>query len=58
MWAKTALQTAFNNLQDTLQDLPSEETVAEAGSSVEDAVQQLDTARTNALNALNCSSGS
>jgi hypothetical protein len=57
-WLKTALQTAFNNLQDTLQDLPSEETVAEAGSSVEDAVQQLDTARMNALDALNCSSGS
>jgi phage shock protein A len=55
---KTALQTAFNNLQDKVEDLPSDETVAEAGSSVEDAVQQLDTAWTNALNALNCSSGS
>ena len=55
---KTALQTAFNNLQDTVQDLPSDETVAEAGSSVENAVQQLDTAWTNALDALNCSSGS
>jgi predicted phage tail protein len=55
---KTALQTAFNNLQDTVKDLPSDETVAEVGSSVEDAVQQLDTAWTNALDALNCSSGS
>jgi hypothetical protein len=43
---------------DTVQDLPSDETVAEAGSSVENAVQQLDTAWTNALDALNCSSGS
>jgi hypothetical protein len=55
---KTALQTAFNSLQDTVQDLPSDETVAEAGSSVEDAVQQFDTAWTNALDALNCSPGS
>jgi hypothetical protein len=55
---KIALQTAFNNLQDTVQDLPSDETVADAGSSVENAVQQLDTAWTNALDALNCSSGS
>jgi hypothetical protein len=55
---KIALQTAFNNLQDTVQDLPSDETVADAGSSVESAVQQLDTAWTNALDALNCSSGS
>jgi hypothetical protein len=55
---KTALQTAFNNLQDKVEGLPSEETVAEAGSGVEDAVQQLDTAWTNALDALNCSSGS
>jgi phosphate uptake regulator len=56
---KIALQTAFNNLEDTVQDLPNgDETVAEAGSSVEDAVQQLDTAWTNALDALNCSSGS
>ena len=55
---KTALQTAFNNLQDKVQDLPSDETVAEAGSSVEDAVQQLDTAWTNVLNAANCSSSS
>jgi hypothetical protein len=55
---KTALQTAFNNLQDTVQDLPSDETVADAGSSVENGVQQLDTAWTNALDALNCSSSS
>ena len=55
---KTALQSAFNSLEDSLKDLPSDETVAEAGSSVEKEVQQLGTAWTNALNALNCSSSS
>ena len=55
---KTALQSAFNGLEDKVQDLPSDETLAEAGSSVEKAVQQLGTAWTNALDALNCSSSS
>jgi hypothetical protein len=55
---KTALQSAFNSLDDSVKDLPSDETVAEAGSSVEKEVQQLGTAWTNALNALNCSSSS
>ena len=55
---KTALQSAFNSLEDSVKDLPSDETVAEAGSSVEEEVKQLGTAWTNALNALNCSSSS
>jgi len=55
---KTALQSAFNSLEDSVKDLPSDETVADAGSSVEKEVQQLETAWTNALNALNCSSSS
>jgi hypothetical protein len=53
---KTALQTAFNSLESSVEDLPSDETLADAGSSVEGAVQQLGTAWTNALDALNCSS--
>jgi hypothetical protein len=53
---KTALQTAFNSLESSVEDLPSDETLADAGSSVESAVQQLGTAWTNALDALNCSS--
>ena len=55
---KTALQSAFNSLEDSLKDLPSDETVAEAGSSVEKEVKELETAWTSALNALNCSSSS
>jgi hypothetical protein len=55
---KTALQSAFNSLEDSVQDLPSDETLAEAGSSVQKDLEQLGTAWTNALDALNCSSTS
>ena len=55
---KTALQSAFNSVEDTLQDLPSDETLADAGSGVQTALQQLGTAWTNAVDALNCSSSS
>jgi hypothetical protein len=55
---KTALQSAFNSLEDQVQDLSNDETVADAGSSVENGLQQLGTAWTNALDALNCSSSS
>ena len=55
---KAALQTAVSSLENSVEDLPSDETLAEAGSSVEEAVQQLGTAWTNALDALNCSPSS
>lgn len=53
---KSSLKSAFDDFQSSVQNIPSDDTLAQAGSSVENAGKQFQKAWSDTLGDLNCSS--